>query len=197
MSMHSLLRTVIPAAVAAAGILAGTARPAAQQAPDRTTPPPPGPAPALKLPDIQKRTLSNGLPVWIVELHDVPVAHATLVVRAGASADPQGQFGLASLTAAMLDEGAGTRDALQIADAVDYLGASLSASSASDAATVDLHVPSARLGDALPIMADVALRPTFPDAELQRVAQQLSRALPNAPPIFWNAPTICCIPCDV
>ena len=63
----------------------------------------------------------------------------------------------------MLDEGAGTRDALQIADAVDYLGANLSTSSTSDASFVELHVPVARLGDALPIMADVALRPTFPE----------------------------------
>jgi len=128
----------------------------AQQAPDRSKAPEPGPPPSLKLPAIQKRTLSNGLPVWIVELHKVPVANVDLVLRAGSSADPAGKFGLANLTSQMLDEGAGTRDSLQIADAIDYLGASLSASSSSDAASVELHVPVARLGDALPIMADVA-----------------------------------------
>jgi zinc protease len=151
-----------------------------QQAPDRSVAPTPGPVPALKVPDIQKRTLSNGLPVWIVELHKVPVVHATLVFKSGAAADSAGQFGIASLTAEMLDEGAGRRDALQIADAVDYLGANLSTSSTSDATSVDLHVPVARLGDALPIMADVALRPTFPQEELQRVREELLTSIIQA-----------------
>ena len=152
----------------------------AQQAPDRSVAPKPGPPPVLKLPTIQKRTLSNGLPVWIVELHKVPVAHVTLVVKAGAGSDPRGKYGVANLTAEMLDEGAGSRDALQIADAVDYLGANLSTSSTSDASYVDLQVPVARLGDALPIMADVALRPTFPEGELKRVREDLLTSIVQA-----------------
>ena len=151
-----------------------------QQAPDRSVAPKPGPPPALKLPPIQKRTLSNGLPVWIVELHKVPVVHVSLVIRSGSSVDPRGKYGLANLTAEMLDEGAGTRNALQIADAVDFLGASLSTSTTSDASYVELHVPVARLGDALPIMADVALRPTFPEEELKRVREDLLTSLIQA-----------------
>lgn len=151
-----------------------------QQAPDRSVAPKPGPVPALKLPAIQKRTLSNGLPVWIVELHKVPVVDVALVVKSGAGADPRGKYGIANLTAEMLDEGAGTRDALQIADAVDYLGANLSTSSTSDASFVQLHVPVARFADALPIMADVALRPTFPQDELKRVREELLTSIVQA-----------------
>ena len=143
------------------------------QTPDRSAAPKPGALPALKLPAIQKRTLSNGLPVWIVELQKVPVVHVSLVVKSGSAADPQGKYGVANLTADMLDEGAGSRDALQIADAVDYLGATLSIDSTSDASSIDLHVPLTRLAEALPIMADVALRPTFPEDELKRVRADL------------------------
>lgn len=153
---------------------------APQQAPDRSVAPKPGPPPALKLPQIQKRTLSNGVPVWIVELHKVPVVHVTLAVKSGSGADPRGKYGIASLTAEMLDEGASQRNALQIADAVDYLGASLSTSSSSDASFVDLHVPVARLGDALPIMADVLLHPSFPEQELQRAREELLTSLVQA-----------------
>src|SRR5262249_12027296 len=138
----------------------------AAQAPDRSHPPQPGPAPALHLPAIQKQTLSNGLPVWIVELHKVPVAQINLVVLSGTSDDPTGKYGAANLTASMLEEGAGTRTSLEVADAVDFLGADLAAASAVDASTLRLHVPVARLGDALPIMADVLERPTFPNDEL-------------------------------
>jgi predicted Zn-dependent peptidase len=144
----------------------------AAQAPDRSKPAASGPAPALKLPTIVKRQLANGLPVWIVELHEVPVVQVNLLVRTGTANDPPGKYGVASLTAAMLTEGAGTRSSLEIADAVDFLGADLNASSAIDSSAVRLHVPVARLADALPIMADVALRPAFPAEELERQRQQ-------------------------
>jgi predicted Zn-dependent peptidase len=138
------------------------------QAPDRSRPPQSGPPPTLRLPAIQKRTLSNQLPVWIVERHEVPVVHVNLIVLSGTGDDPAGKFGIASLTAALLTEGAGSRSALEVADAVDFLGADLDASAGSDASAVRLNVPVARLGDALPIMADVSMRPTFPQAELNR-----------------------------
>jgi predicted Zn-dependent peptidase len=142
------------------------------QAPDRSHPPQPGPPPEVRLPQIQKRQLSNGLPVWIVELHEVPVAQVNLLILSGSADDPQRRYGLASMTASMLDEGAGSRSALQIADAIDYVGADLTTGSGIDSSVVRLHVPVARLGDALAIMADVALRPTFPGEELERVRQQ-------------------------
>jgi predicted Zn-dependent peptidase len=80
----------------------------------------------------------------------------------------------------MLLEGAGSRGSLQIADDVDFLGASLGASAAIDFSAVRLHVPVARLADALPIMADVVLRPTFPDAEIERLRQERLVALLQA-----------------
>ena len=142
------------------------------QAPDRSKPPATGPAPTLELPTIVKRQLANGLPAWIVELHEVPVVQVNLLVRAGSANDPPGKYGVASLAAAMLTEGAGSRSALEIADAIDFLGADLNASSGIDSSAVRLHVPVARLAEALPIMSDVALRPTFPAEELERQRQQ-------------------------
>ena len=144
----------------------------AQQPPDRSKPPALGPVPSLKLPPLEKRTLSNGLQVWIMGIHKVPAVHLELAVRAGVAADPPRKFGLASLAAAMLDEGAGARSALDISDAIDFLGAQLSTTGSVDATYVDLHVPVARLGDALPILADVVARPTFPDAELKRLREE-------------------------
>ena len=92
------------------------------QKPDRGTPPKPGPPPALKLPPIQKLKLANGLPVWIVEQHEVPMAQVNVIVRAGSGADPAGKFGIANMTANMLDEGAGGKSALELADAIEFLG---------------------------------------------------------------------------
>src|SRR6478672_7929181 len=110
----------------------------AAQAPDRKAPPPVGPPSPLKLPQIDKRQLSNGLRAWVVELHEVPVVQVNLLVLSGTADDPVGKFGVASLTAAMLTEGAGSRSALEIADAVDFLGADLNAVSAFDSTSVRL-----------------------------------------------------------
>jgi zinc protease len=142
------------------------------QAPDRTKPPVPGAPPAVQLPRIQKQQLSNGLPVWVVELHEVPVVQVNLVVRSGTADDPPGKYGVASLATAMLMEGAGTRSSLELADAIDFLGAALTTNSAIDASAVRLHAPVARLADALAIMADVVQRPTFPATDLNRLKQQ-------------------------
>ena len=158
----------------------GVAALVAQGAPDRSKPPALGAAPQLNLPPIQKRMLSNGLPVWLVEAHEVPMVQINLLVKAGAGDDPAGKFGVASLTAAMLDEGAGTRTALQLADETEFLGAALATTSSFDASAVRLNVPVSRLKEALPLMADVTLRPTFPEAELNRLRQERLTALLQA-----------------
>ena len=160
--------------------LAAVSVDAQQPRPDRSKPPALGPAPRLTLAPIQKRTLSNGLPVWLIEAHEVPLVQVNLLVQAGSGDDPPGQFGIASLTAAMLDEGAGARNALELADAIEFLGADLGATSSFDASAVRLNVPSARLAEALPLMADVALRPTFPDKELERIRQERITSLLQA-----------------
>jgi predicted Zn-dependent peptidase len=129
------------------------------------------------MPPIQKRALSNGLPLWIVEVHEAPLVQVNLLVKAGSGDDPRGIFGVASMTAAMLDEGAGKRSALEIADSVEFLGAMLSTSNSFDASAVRLNVPVARLQEALPILADVALRPDFPEKELDRLRQERLTAL--------------------
>jgi predicted Zn-dependent peptidase len=161
-------------------LLALSAPLAAQERPDRSQPPALGPVVPLTLPEIQKSKLTNGLRVWIVEVHEVPLVQVNLVIHAGSGDDDQGEFGLASLTAAMLDEGAGALSALEIADAAEFLGAELSTTSSFDASAVRLNVPARRLEEALPIMADVALKPTFAADELDRLREERLTALIQA-----------------
>ena len=99
--------------------------PAHAQHPDRSQPPKLGPPPALTLKPVQHLKLSNGLHVLLYEKHEVPLVHLDLVVKTGAVQDPAGKGGLASMTAALMMEGAGSRNALELADAIDFLGAQL------------------------------------------------------------------------
>src|SRR6187402_2021633 len=122
--------------------------------PDRSRPPKLGEPPVLRLPAIQKTTLSNGVPVWIIEQHRVPLVQVNVILRGGGSLDRAGRFGMASLVAGMLDEGAGSRSSLELADAVDLLGADLSTSSSFDYSAVRLSTPAQNLAAAMPLLAD-------------------------------------------
>ncbi len=152
----------------------------ARQAADRSRPPAIGAAPQLRPPAVTKETLSNGLPVWLIETHEVPLVQVNVVLRAGAGEDPPVKAGVASMVAAMLDEGAGGKTALELADAIEYLGASVTTTSSFDAASVRLNTPVAHFQEALALLADVSLRPGFLEADLNRLRQERLTALLQA-----------------
>ncbi len=141
---------------------------AAAQTPDRSAPPELGPPPSLSLPPIHRLQLANGSPLLLLEKHDVPLVQVNLVVRTGSAMDPGNAPGLASLTADLMDEGAGGRGALELADEIDFLGAELRIGVGAHETVLALHSPRSRLDEALRLMADVALRPDFPGEELER-----------------------------
>lgn len=142
------------------------------QTPDRSAPPKLGTPASLQLPAIHHFKLSNGVPVVLMEKSQVPLVQINLLIRAGSAMEPAEKIGLASLTADMLDKGAGGRDALQLADAIDFLGATLSAGAGQHTSVVSLNTPLARLDSALALLADVSLRPAFPSAELERARKE-------------------------
>jgi len=163
--------------IAAFAVLTVSGSMLAAQVPDRSHPPELGPPPTLTLPPITKKTLPNGLTLLYMPKREVPLVQINVVVRVGQVNDPDDGLGLASMTAAMLDEGAGSRDALQLADAVDFLGASLSVRGGTEETTIALHTPLAKLDQALPLLADVVLRPRFDADELDRQRKQRLTAL--------------------
>ncbi|MFI5251038.1 MAG: M16 family metallopeptidase [Bacteroidota bacterium] len=138
------------------------------QAPDRSKPPELGPTPSLTLPAIQHLKLSNNLAVVLMEKHQVPLVQVELVVKTGSVMNPADKLGLANLTATMMMQGAGSRNALELADAIDFLGARIYTYGSWHVSGVSLHTPLSKLEDALALFADVALRPTFTSEELER-----------------------------
>ena len=138
------------------------------QAPDRSKPPSPGPIPSLKLPPIQHLKLSNDLQVILMEKHNVPLVQMELVAQTGSAMDPPALPGLADMTASMLEEGAGSRTALQLADAIDFLGANISPYAGQHTLGVVMHASLSKVDSALALFADMVLRPTFPTEELER-----------------------------
>ncbi|MGZ3405797.1 MAG: M16 family metallopeptidase [Polyangia bacterium] len=136
---------------------------------DRAKAPAGGPPPKLNLPVPARRKLKNGAAVLVVERHELPMASLVVTWPTGIADEPAAQAGLAGLTADLLDEGAGTRGALEVAEEVARLGAQLQTTASWDDTRVQVTALTRALDALLPIVADVVARPAFADKELERV----------------------------
>jgi predicted Zn-dependent peptidase len=154
-----------------------TPRDAAAQKPDRTARPLPLPSPELVLPDIQKAVLSDGLTIWLVESHKLPQVALNMVIGAGSDREPPAAPGIAALTAEVMDAGTASQSALQIAERIDFIGASMSVRGGVDASFATLNTLSRHLDEALAVFGDVLTRPSFPSPEVERLRSQRITAL--------------------
>ncbi len=142
---------------------------------DRSKPPVPGPPPELKLPKLQRATLSNGLKVVLAERHEVPLVNFILAADAGYASDALTSSGTANLAMRVLLDGTHTRNALQINDEEENLGAQLDARSNLDLSFITLSSLKVKLDPSLSLFADVVLNPSFPEKEVAR-EQKLVRS---------------------
>jgi predicted Zn-dependent peptidase len=113
---------------------------------------------------------ANGMTVWLVERHALPMVSATLSIPYGSASDPKGKAGLAHITADMLDEGAGSRNAVELSTAVNDLGAALNVGAGLDGSVVSLTVLKKNFRPAFEIFSDVVARPRFDPREWKRVS---------------------------
>jgi zinc protease len=135
---------------------------------DRSKAPEPTTPPELKLPKLQRATLSNGLKLILAERHEVPLVNFTLAADAGFAADSLAAPGTANLAMRLLTYGTRTRNALQIDDELQMLGAELHASSNLDGSFVSLSALKSKLDPSLDLFADVVLNASFPEADFKR-----------------------------
>jgi zinc protease len=140
-------------------------------------PPRPLPARQVNFPPYEIRTLANGMQIVTVLHHEQPAVSVRLVVRAGAAQDPKGKGGVATLTAALLDQGTTTKSAFQIADTIDFIGGGLGTGALSDHSVVNVVVMKDSFGLAMDLLADVIRNPAFADEEIERQRQQLVSSL--------------------
>src|SRR5262245_61537618 len=142
---------IVPALALAAALGAGAAAAA----------PPP-------LPPHTRPTPDNGLVVFIMPTHRLPLVDFRIVVRTGSVCDPPGKEGLANLAADLLTQGAGPRDARTIAEDIAFVGGSLDAMAGSEQLVLTCEVLQKDFGTGLELLRDVTLSPTFPPEEVAR-----------------------------
>lgn len=172
---------------------------AAMESADRSKPPSPGLLPQVKLPALERGTLSNGLHIIVVQRHEIPVVDFNLELDAGFAADQAAAPGTARLVTALLDGGTVARTASQISEEQASLGAHMLARSDLDTTDIWLSALKQNLDRSLDLYADIILHPTFQEAEFQRrrkeqlstiqteEATPLPLALRLLPPLLYGA----------
>lgn len=148
--------------------------------------PKPGPDPKFALPPIEKTKLSNGMDLWMVEQHELPIVSMNMVFRTGSSNEPADKTGIAQATSTLLDDGTATRSAADIANQLQSIGANMNSGSGWDSTNVTMQTLTRNLDKAIDIYADVIQNPVFPATELeslrgrQLVGLRQQKSNPNA-----------------
>lgn len=126
----------------------------------------------LKLPPHERRQLSNGMTLLLMERHELPLVSFHVIVNAGPVADPSGQAGLASLTAALLRKGTKTRNADQFSAQLDFVGGQFNTYVAADYANISAEFMKKDVSTGLDLLADALENATFPQEEVDKIIKQ-------------------------
>lgn len=140
------------------------------------TRPVPGQPRHYDFPSFERGTLENGLTVIRCHVPGRPLLQAQLIVRGdaggGATSEAPAQAGATALMSRAMSEGTTERDAVAFVEATERLGAEIKAAAGWDSLTVSLEVPRSHLASSLPLLAEMALQPSFPEREVERLRQQ-------------------------
>ena len=134
--------------------------------------PAPGPVRPFSFPAVRREALANGIQVIVAELHRFPVVSIDVLLNAGGVAENAAHAGVATLVSGLLESGAGSRSADDIAERSDDLGLSLDTGTSWDTTQVGFSALRARMTEGMELLADMVRRPTFPEAEVDRLRDE-------------------------
>jgi len=130
----------------------------------------------LVFPAVERTKLSNGIEIVYAHRAAVPITRMVMSFDAGVAADPATKLGTQQLTLSMMGEGTTSKSSIDLAEAKERLGASITANASADRTSMSLFTPSPNLGAAVSLFADVVENPAFAPPEVERVkAQQLAQ----------------------
>lgn len=132
---------------------------------------------ASPMPEVRRFQWDNGLIFIASEQRHLPMIYLRLLIPGGSRRDPQGKEGLAYLTAASLASGTHTHTALEISQALDFMGASLISNCDEDFSTLSLKVLKKDLNQGVEWFGDVLLRPSFPQEEMAKKKNEIHAAI--------------------
>jgi zinc protease len=144
---------------------------------DRSKVPPSGPNPSIKVPDLYKASMANGIKITGAVNDEVPTTSIQLRIPAGQTREPLEKLGLASLTASLLGEATLERSAEDLANELAKLGSSVSFSANDQYAVLSIRALTKNLDPTLAIAVEKLTKPKFANEDFVRLQKQQSEGL--------------------
>lgn len=139
-------------------------------------------------PKMARKTLANGLEIWVIRRELIPLVHAQLVIPRGTADDPQGKESLAMLAATMFDKGTKRLDSAEFTEALEELGAGVAAGAGLDYTTVSLSTLSRTLKPSLKLMGELLTEPRWDADDWQRERElHMARLVQGPDDVNWIA----------
>ena len=158
---------------------------------DSSTLPTPKRSGPFRFPQIERRTLANGLEVRVVSHRNVPVVSSMLMVRGGTASDPPSRPGLTAFTTDLLDEGSGGRSAIEVSDHIARIGADLDVDVGPDSVVIGLTSLTRFLRPSLDLLAEMTTAPNLAESDIERVRklrlERLRQLRDHAPAVAERA----------
>jgi zinc protease len=162
----------------AAGTEVGTALAAAEPVADlpssfdRSVEPAKGPSPTVTLPTVWTHTYANGLTIYGIEHHELPLVNYSLTIRGGHVLDDLGKVGVANLMTDIMMEGTATKTPLELEEAIDGLGANISMFTTNESIVIRANGLKSKAQDIYALFEEVLLEPRWDETEFARIKDE-------------------------
>jgi len=139
---------------------------------DRSVEPAKGPAPSITLPTVWTHTYANGLRLYGIEEHEVPLVQFSLTLQGGALMDDLNKVGVANLITDIMMEGTANKTPLELEEAIDELGASLFLSTGRQSIALRANGLSSKAHEIFGLVQEILLQPRWDETELARIKDE-------------------------
>ncbi|RYV02746.1 peptidase M16 [Shewanella sp. OPT22] len=144
---------------------------------DRSVIPPSGSAPIIKVPNIWRGKLANGIDVMSTVTDETPTVELVVYLNGGHRVEPVAKSGLAEITAAMMNESTQLHSNEELAQKLDLLGSSIQFDSSGYQSVIQVTSLTENLDKTLTLLNEKLFKPGFKNEDFQRIKQQMLQGL--------------------
>ena len=145
----------------------------------------------IRIPDIKRVTLANGMQLFLLEDHELPLINMSAMIRTGSVYEPDDKIGLADITGTVMRTGGTTgMTGDEINEQLEQIAATVETSIGQNSGSASVSVLKEDIDTGLAILADVLMNPAFREdkIELEKIQthSSIARRNDNARQIVWR-----------
>jgi len=132
---------------------------------DRSVAPVPGPDPSVTIPAVWQTEASNGMMIYGIEQHELPLVTYSIVIRGGHALDDLNKPGVARFAAQMLNEGTMNKTPEELEEAIQLLGADIRVTGGQENITVSVRTLARNFEKTLALVEEMLLEPRWDEEQ--------------------------------